>query len=187
LVRSLKSIDEHRTQLESTHDSPTAAGTAINRIELKKDGLQITLDLVPLLADHLDDRSGARLTITRFVPLRLKRRGVELRIVIEGEAASNSEVDSALLQAIARAHRWFNDLASNRARDTLEIAKREGLRASYVRRLIPYAFLAPSIVEAICEGGQPPDLTVERLRRRAELPCHWAEQYRVLGLGERFS
>jgi site-specific DNA recombinase len=187
LVRSLKSIEEHRTQLESTHDSPTAAGTAINRIELKKDGLQITLDLVPLLADHLDDRSGTPLTITRFVPLRLKRRGVELRIVIEGEAASTSEVDSALLKAIARAHRWFNDLASNRARDTLEIAKREGLRASYVRRLIPYAFLAPSIVEAICEGRQPPDLRVERLRRRPGLPSLWAEQYRVLGLGEQFS
>ncbi|MGO9450813.1 MAG: recombinase family protein [Candidatus Binataceae bacterium] len=184
LVRALESIDEHRAHLESERDSTAGVEGAINRIDLKKDGLQITLDLTPLLADQFDDRSGAHLTITRFVPLRLKRRGVELRIVIDGNVASASAVDLPLLKAIARGHRWFSELASNRARDTLEIAKREGLRASYVRRLIPYAFLAPSIVEAICEGHQPPDLTVERLRRRAGLPYQWAEQHKALGLGE---
>jgi site-specific DNA recombinase len=114
------------------------------------------------------------------VPLQLKRRGVELRIVMEGEAASNRTVDATLLKAIARGHRWFAELASNRARDTLEIAKREGLHDSYVRRLIPYAFLAPSIVEAICEGRHPADLTTERLTRRPALPLEWVEQRNAL-------
>jgi site-specific DNA recombinase len=120
--------------------------------------------------------------ITRFAPLQLRRRGVELRIVMEGEAASTSAIDPTLLKAVARGRRWFSALASNRARDTLEIAKREGLRDSYVRRLIPYAFLAPSIVEAICTGRQPADLTTERLTRRARLPHQRIEQCKALGM-----
>jgi len=50
-------------------------------------------------------------------------------------------------------------------------------------RLVPLAFLAPSIVEAICAGRQPPDLTAERLTRRTGLPYQWAEQQEALGLG----
>ena len=56
-----------------------------------------------------------------------------------------------------------------------------------VRRLIPYAFHAPPIVEAICEGRQPPDLTVEHLMRCARLPYQCAEQHSALGLVEQFS
>jgi hypothetical protein len=120
LVRALKSIEEHRGRLEGERDSKAAV--AIKRIDLKKDGLQMALDPAPLLADQLDNHHRAPLTITRFVPLQLKRRGVELRIAMEGEADSNRAIDSALPKAIARGYYWFNELASNRARDTREIA-----------------------------------------------------------------
>ena len=56
----------------------------------------------------------------------------------------------AVLQA--RGYRWFRQLASGIAADTLEIAKREGVGDSYVRRLVPLALLAPEIIEAICAG-----------------------------------
>jgi hypothetical protein len=42
---------------------------------------------------------------------------------------------------------------------------------------------APCIVEAICSGRQPADLTAARLTRRASLPYEWAEQQKALGLG----
>jgi site-specific DNA recombinase len=95
-----------------------------------------------------------------------------------------AKIDPLLLKAIERGRRWFAELASNRASNALEIAKREGPTSGYVRRPIPLAFLAPSIVEAICEGRQPPDLTAERLTRRARLPYQWAEQHNALGLGQ---
>jgi hypothetical protein len=41
------------------------------------------------------------------------------------------------------------------------------------------AFLAPDIVEAILEGRQPPQLTVEKLRFGASLL--WAEQRKQFG------
>jgi hypothetical protein len=177
LVAALKSIDAHRLRLESDGEIAKAIAHAIQRIDLRRDGFELTLDLKPLVADRLMVPDGARLTIKRLVPLQLRRRGVELRLVMQGEAAAHmSKIDPLLLKAIVRGRRWFAELASNCATDTREIAKREGLHDSYVRRLIPLAFLAPSIVEAICEGRQPPDLTAERLSR-ARMPYEWAEQY----------
>jgi site-specific DNA recombinase len=178
LFGALKSIDQHRARLED--DSAVALASAINRVDLRKNGFQIALDLEPLLADKPGDQTNSPIMITRFVPLQLRRRGVELRIVMEGEAASNRTVDATLLKAIARGYGWFGELASGHATDTLQIAKREGLGDRYVRRLIPLAFLAPSIIEAICEGRQPADLTAERLTR-AKLPLEWAKQRSALG------
>jgi len=155
--------------LEGERDATAAVVRAINRVDLKRGGIRIPFDLAPLLFYELDN-PRARLTIARFVPLQLKRRGVELRIVMVGEAASNSAIDPTLLKAVARGHRWFSELASYRIANTREIAQREGLHDSYVRRLISYAFLVPSIVQAICEGRQPADPTTERLTRRATLP-----------------
>jgi site-specific DNA recombinase len=65
----------------------------------------------------------------------------------------------------------------------MRCATREGVNDSYLRRLIPLAFLAPAIVEAICAGRQPIDLTTEKRRRTASLPLEWDKQERLLGLG----
>jgi site-specific DNA recombinase len=182
LIAALKSIDTHRLRLESDGEIAKVMARAIQRVDLRRDGFELTLDLKPLVADQIMVPNGGPLTIKRLVPLQLRRRGVELRLVIPGEAAADrSKIDPLLLKAIVRGRRWFAELAANRAANTSEIAKREGLHDSYVRRLIPLAFLAPSIVEAICEGRQPPDLTAERLRR-AIMPYRWTEQYQALGL-----
>jgi site-specific DNA recombinase len=47
--------------------------------------------------------------------------------------------------------------------------------------MLPLAFLAPDIVEAIAAGRQPPDLTAYRLIRAVELPIAWAAQRQLLG------
>lgn len=88
--------------------------------------------------------------------------------------------DRALLLAVARGHHWFGELASGTATSTVEIAKREGLNDSYVRRLLPLAFLAPAIIEAVSAGRQPSDLTAEKLTRAVSLPLAWSEQQRLL-------
>ena len=47
--------------------------------------------------------------------------------------------------------------------------------------MIPFAFLAPDIVEAILDGRQPVELTAARLRRVRDLPISWVEQRCLLG------
>jgi len=120
--------------------------------------------------------------VTRFVPLQLKRRGVELRLVIPGAHPQMPKVDLPLLKAVGRARRWFDQLATGRAASLAGIAAQEGISVRYVGRLIRLAFLAPPIVELIAQGRQPAELSAEMLSRRALLPPEWEAQKRLLAL-----
>jgi site-specific DNA recombinase len=121
-------------------------------------------------------------SLTRFVPLAMKRRGVETRIVIGGGAQPPRPVDPALLKAVSRARKWFDELASGRVRSLAEIARREGITRRYVERLARLAFVAPAIVGAICQGQQPAELSAETLLNRINLPLEWTQQEHALGI-----
>jgi len=156
------------------------AGTLIERVELKRDGMQITLNLRALLPTKPISDGGADLRMTRVEPMQMKRRGVETRLVIPGEAVTVSRTDPALLRALARGYQWFAELASGRAVSTREIAAREGLSHSYVRHTVPLGLLAPSVIEAICAGRQSATLSAERLKDHAQFPIEWDAQQRLL-------
>lgn len=106
-----------------------------------------------------------------------------MRLVLDGpdNDARTSNPDPALINAVARAHQWFEDLFSGHADSLRDIATAEDVSDRYVSRLMPLAFLAPDIVEAILAGTQPLDLTAEKLTKHTELPLSWAEQRLVLG------
>jgi hypothetical protein len=55
------------------------------------------------------------------------------------------------------------------------------LDKSYVARIMDLVFLAPDITESIIAGRQPPDLSVEKLTKRIDLPMDWAQQRQLLG------
>ena len=114
--------------------------------------------------------------------MQLQRRGVELRLMVGDRNRSAATVDLALRKAVARAHRWFDELSTGKARSLAEIAAREGLAVRYVGRLIRLAFLAPDIVESIVEGRQPTGLTAEAATRHIELPLEWRSQRTVLNI-----
>jgi hypothetical protein len=181
LSSALKAVEDRCAQLEAHSEIATTISEAIERVDLSKDGIRLTLNLAPLISHHVPVVAGAR-TITRLVPLQIKCRGVELRLVLKGEASAVQRTDPAILKAISRGHRWFAELASGRASSTVELAKREGLNDSYVRRLVRLAFLSPTIIEAICAGWQPADLTAQELTRGADVPLGWSEQQRAIGI-----
>jgi hypothetical protein len=166
-------------------DSPSESGTALaqltERVELKSSGVQVTLKL-PLSTNAEDD--GVRPThvvLGRFLPMQMKRRGIEMRFVLEGDISAR-RVDLPLLKAIARARSWSQDLTYGRVRSVGELARRERLDRRSVRRQLRLAFLSPRIAEAIVEGRQPPDLTVIKLTRRVDLPALWSAQEQALGV-----
>jgi hypothetical protein len=51
-----------------------------------------------------------------------------------------------------------------------------------VSALVPFAFLAPDITQAILEGHQPLGLTLDRLLHLSPLPLEWSAQRSALGL-----
>ena len=83
----------------------------------------------------------------------MKRRGVELRMVLKG-ASETGRIDLPLLRAIARARRWTGDLTSGRIESVGNLAQREGMDIRSIRRLLPLGFVSPRVVEAIAEGRQ---------------------------------
>lgn len=155
------------------------SGTIIERVELKRDGMLITLNLGAMLRPDQFLHGGANLRMTRLVPMQLRRRGVETRLVIPGEAVTASRTDPALLRALTRGHRWFGELATGRAASAKQIADREGLSDSYVRHVVPLGLLAPAIVESICAGRQSVSLSAERLKD-ANLSIEWDAQQQFL-------
>ncbi|EYD75857.1 Site-specific recombinase, DNA invertase Pin-like protein [Rubellimicrobium mesophilum DSM 19309] len=108
-------------------------------------------------------------------PIEMRRRGVELKIVA-GERAPAP--DRTLLRTLAKAHAWA--FAIRKGEPVIAIARRESRSESFIRSRAELAFLSPRIQEAILDGRQPVDLTLERIIR-TPLPLDWSEQERVFG------
>jgi site-specific DNA recombinase len=115
---------------------------------------------------------------TLEIPARLKRCGVEMRLIIPGPAASNQRQEPvpSLVKAVSRAHEWVRRIESGEFKDQRAIAVSSGLGERYVSRILPSAFLAPEMVEAILDGTQASDLTLDTLLN--DVPLSWAEQRR---------
>ncbi len=171
--------------VRSESETATALSTLVERAELHLDGVRLSIKL-PLPASGPPKTSGStHLSLTRQIPLQVKRRGIEMRLVIGAGSASVARVDSAILKAAARVRGWFDDLVSGRAASMLEIGQREGIGKRYVSRMIRLAFLAPAIVERIAEGRQPPELTAQALSTgRGELPLSWHAPEKLLGFAD---
>ena len=76
---------------------------------------------------------------------------------------------------------WMQRLTSGATTTTAELAREDGIDDDEIGRVLPLAFLAPDIVEAIVQGRQPVVLTANYLKRLKPLPASWAEQRRLLG------
>ena len=176
----LKAAEARSALLESGPQVAPTIAELVKRVDLRKSGIEISMNFESMLPHDSVIRRAPSLMFTRFVPLQMKRRGVAMRLVIGG-GISTRKTDQTLLKAVARGHKWFNELVSGRAAFTREIAARERVNERFVRRLIPLAFLSPSIVQAIAEGRQPADLTGEALSRGIDIPVDWSKQGTVLG------
>jgi hypothetical protein len=180
LKQAVEAID---SKVRSFRQLGTIEGSetiTIERVDLKRDGMQITLNLGSMLRPDQFPHSGANLRMSRLVPMHLRRRGVETRMVIPGEAVTASRTDPAQLRALVRGYQWFGELASGRAVSTKQIAVREGLSDSYVRHVVPLGLLAQAIVESICATGQSVGLSAERLKDHATFPIEWHAQQKLL-------
>ena len=171
-----------RHRLQSEAEQISAIGALVDRVDLKSDGIRVSIKLPIAGAEKSQAQLPDQVVIARSFPLQLKRRGVELRLIVGDHNRSTAIVDLSLVKAVARAHRWFDEISTGKARSLAAIAAREGLAVRYVGRLIRLAFLAPEIVESIVEGRQPPTLTAEALTRRIELPLSWRSQRTALNV-----
>src|SRR5450631_1364922 len=87
-------------------------------------------------------------------------------------------VDTALVKAVVRAHRWRQMLESGEYSSSAELAKAEKVNDSYLSRILRLTLIAPSIIEAILSGRQPSTLQLDDLLK--PLPAVWELQRSAL-------
>ena len=78
------------------------------------------------------------------------------------------------------AHSALALLTSGSEQSIDAVAQRMDLDRVEVSRILPLAFLAPDITEAILSGHQPDHLTATVLSRVSHLPHRWSDQRRLL-------
>ena len=121
-------------------------------------------------------------SITVHVPLNIQRRGGRKVVIAPGGAVLPQArasliphaADPVLVKALARAFRWRRMLDEGPYASVRELADGEGVKPSYAAGVLRLTLLAPEIVEAILNGRQPGDLTLDLLLR--SFPLSWTEQ-----------
>lgn len=174
---STTSIDQKRATVQRL----------VSRFDLSAGSMTIRLDrsaLASLVTGGAvrPDANVEETTAIITCPMSLRRRGVETRMILTDNSHPARSPDAALIDLIARAHRYLRQLVQSPGTTLTEVAKANGTDVSEISRLLPLAFLAPKIVEATMTGSQPVDLTAHRLSRLNGVPSSWAEQVQVLGM-----
>lgn len=119
-------------------------------------------------------------TLTVRVPFAIKKRGGRKLVIAPDGAPCNpprARIDSTLVKAMARAHRWKRMLENAEYTSVAELAAAEKINQSYVCRVLRLTLLAPDIVEAILDGRQPVELQMGALLK--PFPVEWEEQRRL--------
>lgn len=96
------------------------------------------------------------------VPCELKRFRGEVRLVLPPDTpGSKPHAIPSLVRAISKAHDWLDRILRGEFADQRSIARETGLDERYISRILPLAFLAPDLTEAILEGKQPAHLSLD--------------------------
>jgi site-specific DNA recombinase len=159
--------------------------SVIRRIVVREAELQITLSQsalwAALRAEPPTAGSSGQDTFTMTINAALKRCGWEVRLIVP--SGSGAEIPKRpclpLIKAVARVHRWPEKIMCGALQGRPSSAQFTKASQRYARCVLPLAFLAPDIVEAILAGRQPADLSVQKMLR--DLPLSWAEQRKRLG------
>jgi site-specific DNA recombinase len=168
--------------------------TLIRKIVLSKEQVRITRSRVALVESLM----GNKLTDTDSnalhqapdeyvvtIPVNLKRCGLETRLIIPGEMASqaHARTATAVQDALAKALAWNQALITGTASSMTELGKQEGVTQQYIAQVIKLAFLSPDIMKAIIRGDIPSTLTLDILKKG--FPLDWDKQRQMLGFTHR--
>jgi len=157
----------------------------VHRVILTPGSLKIEVDRSALVVELIPDTDQTKLVqheslICIDSPISLKRRGVEMRMVGTNAADRHREPDPWLTQLVLKAHRYLAKLNDGQGRTLSDVAATETVELSEVSRILPLAFLSPTIIDSILAGTQPISLTAQRLSRLGYLPASWQQQSELL-------
>ena len=138
----------------------TLLSTLLHRIVLNSDSicLEIRQGCLASLLEGSGVAEPADMLIRFVLPIQLRRRGVEAKLVIQPAHRQSSAPDPKLVALLADAHSWIDELTKGRVTSIRELALRFGRDKGEVSRTLPLAFLDPDIIEAVLDGRHPVEL-----------------------------
>ena len=115
-------------------------------------------------------------TLTLTVSARLKRTGMEKKLLIEGTTnRPGTKPDTSLLKVMARANE-LQEIFLRGDQPISEMAKAAGVSSSYFTRVLRLSFFAPDITRAVLHGRHPVEINAKRLTSESRIPLDWKEQ-----------
>jgi hypothetical protein len=117
-------------------------------------------------------------TMVVRIPIAFRRQGGRKQVVTPANVVPWTppppRVDSAMVKAVVRAHRWRDMLESGRYATSRELAKAEKINEAYLGRVLRLILLSPHITEAILAGKQPDHIELSDLLK--PFPIEWDKQ-----------
>lgn len=171
--------------LRSTSDQQAIelVQTVIEKIIIEPECVNLKLrcralaEMTGLGSDQQMTKGRKARTLSVSIPASLKRNGKTTRFILPGRKPANQrELDPTLVKALGRAHRWWNTLRDDTRLTVEDIAKQEGMTASYITRIMRLVFLDPAMTEAILRGKHPADMDLAKLTGFPPIPIEWAKQ-----------
>ena len=135
---------------------------------------------------QLEATPDAPTIVTLTAEVTLTRTGRAMRLVQDSGAAMQRTVDAPLARLVAKARRWWEILREGEL-DVSALAAAEGVRASYVTRVVRLAFLSPAVTDAILRGGARAEIDASALTQPGAVPACWHAQAREIlpvGVGD---
>ena len=110
----------------------------------------------------------------------LKRYGGEVRLQLPPDArGTKPRPVPSLIKAVARAHEWAEQVRRGEMDNVRTIARQTGFDERYVSRILPLAFLAPDVTEAILDGHHNKTLGDSL----GNIPLDWVSQRSKVSAG----
>jgi site-specific DNA recombinase len=161
-IAVLAALKAHQHDAES--DGAPVSIEDLKRVVITRDRLLITI------AAH-----GDRREISAAWAIKAKDAAAEA----EGDGASETAYNEALVRSVVRAHTWVHCL-QNGVHESIEaLAEANRLHPKVVRQALRLAFLSPDVTSAILEGVQPAGLSLARIPKLLSL--RWTEHRPLLG------
>jgi DNA invertase Pin-like site-specific DNA recombinase len=119
-------------RLRSEAETADALEGLVERAELWQDGMRLSIRLPIGPSEKLAGHGPTHLMLTRLMPMQLRRRGVEMKFVIDGTSKMSAKVEPALVRLVAR-YLQGTSASQNAAHARLsaksrEYSQRRGLR-----------------------------------------------------------
>ena len=174
---------------DSSDKTQSLLKSAVARIVVHDEQIEVQINKQALLRELLGQEmdSGMQPTAEDAADLlilrtdaQLKRCGGEVRFQLPPDSNhAKAHPTPSLIRAVARAHDWVDRILRGELANQRALAEATGLDERYVGRILPLAFLAPDLTEAILEGKHTSHLSLENFR--GDVPIDWNEQRVLFG------